>query len=74
MYSQILLTLLRIEFLILSILIILSYIFFINNILYLLLYYLVIVVCEGVIGLTLLVLLIRNKGNDNINFLNLILW
>lgn len=74
LYSQILITLLRIEFLILRILLTLRYTLLINNILYLLMYYLVFVVCEGVLGLTLLVSLIRNNGNDNINFLNLILW
>nr|YP_011003922.1 NADH dehydrogenase subunit 4L [Eurytoma acutibialis]WPS67062.1 NADH dehydrogenase subunit 4L [Eurytoma acutibialis] len=74
MYSQILMTLLSMEFLMLSILLTLSYNLLINNMLYLLMYYLVFVVCEGVLGLTLLVSLIRNNGNDNMNFLNLILW
>lgn len=63
-----------IEFLILRVIIVLSYNLIINNILYLLIYYLVFVVCEGVMGLTLLVSLIRNNGNDNIKILNLILW
>lgn len=36
-------------------------------------YYLVFVVCERVLGLTLLVIYVRNFGNDRIKFLNL-LW
>lgn len=73
-YSQILITLLGIEILILRVLIIISYLFYINNILLLLLYFLVFVVCEGVLGLTLLVILIRSLGNDNLSQLNLLLW
>lgn len=59
---------------ILRTLILLSYILLINNLLLILLYYLVFVVCEGVLGLTLLIYLIRNRGNDNLSLLNLILW
>lgn len=50
-----------------------SLILFINCNLLLLLYYLVFVVCESVLGLTLLILIIRSYGNDNINLLNLII-
>lgn len=64
----------RIEFLILRVLILLSYLFYVNNLIFIIIYYLVFVVCEGVLGLTLLVYLIRNNGNDNINLLNLVIW
>lgn len=73
-YSQILLTLLSMEFLILRVLLILRYNLYVYKMLYLLIYYLVFVVCESVLGLTLLICLIRTNGNDNINLLNLILW
>lgn len=73
-YSQVLLVLLRIEFLILRTLIILRYILIINEIILLLLYFLLFVVCEGVLGLTLLIYLIRRFGRDNLSVLSLILW
>lgn len=73
-YSQILLTLLSMEFLMLRLLLILRINLYFYNLLYLLIYYMVFVVCESVLGLTLLVYLIRSNGNDNIRILNLMLW
>nr|AZL93227.1 NADH dehydrogenase subunit 4L [Eurytoma sp. ZJUH_2016013] len=73
-YSQILLTLLSMEFLMLSVLMNLSYNLYVNNMMFMLMYFLVFVVCEGVLGLTLLINLIRNNGNDNMKFLNLLMW
>lgn len=73
-YSQILLVLLRIEFLILRTFMILSQILIIRRLIVLMLYFLFFVVCEGVLGLTLLVFYIRTIGNDNLRNLDLILW
>nr|ANH79475.1 NADH dehydrogenase subunit 4L [Eurytoma sp. TJS-2016] len=73
-YSQILLTLLSMEFLMLSIFMLLSYNLYLMNMLFMIMYYLVFVVCEGVLGLTLLVILIRSMGNDNMKIMNLNLW
>lgn len=58
----------------LRVLINLCFIFYLNNLLYFIIYFLIFVVCESVLGLTLLIYLIRSKGNDNIKILNLILW
>ena len=67
-------TLMRLEFLMLMILLIFRFHIFLLNNLILILYYLVFVVCESVLGLTMLILLIRSYGNDNIKLINLILW
>lgn len=63
----------RIEFIILNLLITINYLLFNNN-LTLILFYLTFCVCEGVILLTLLILIIKNYGNDSNNFYNLLLW
>lgn len=55
-------------------LIVLVYSINIYNYLLLIFYYLIFVVCERVLGLTLLIVLIRSIGNDNLRFLNLLLW
>nr|AZL93512.1 NADH dehydrogenase subunit 4L [Torymus sp. ZJUH_2016035] len=73
-YNQLILTLMSLEFLMLSILMIFSLYMFIMNNLILILYYLVFVVCESVLGLTMLIMLIRSYGNDNMNLVNLIMW
>lgn len=73
-YSNILLILISLEFIILRIFMLLGIYIYENFRLILILYYLVFVICERVLGLTLLILLIRNYGNDNLNFLNLIIW
>jgi len=64
----------RLEFIIISLLILFSINILIRFNYILILYYLVFVVCERVLGLTLIILLIRRFGNDNIFILNLILW
>lgn len=73
--KHLLLTLLRLEFLVLVVFGVLS--FFICNIFnetYLLLLYLTFTVCEGAVGLAVLVSLIRFYGNDNVNSLSFLLW
>lgn len=72
-YNYLLLTLLTIELIMLSLLLLLFLNMIVLNIL-LILYYLVFVVCEGVLGLSLLILLIRRFGNNNIYMISLLLW
>lgn len=67
-------TLLVIEILILRIFLIIIFLLRLYKLNLLLLYFLVFVVCERVLGLTLLVYIVRNNGNDNLINLNLILW
>lgn len=44
----------------------------INNIyLYIFIYMIVLIVCEAVLGLSLLVLMIRSEGNDYLKLMNL---
>nr|UPL65942.1 NADH dehydrogenase subunit 4L [Dicyphus sp.] len=75
MRNHLLLTLLSLEYLVLCI-----YIFMIYYILnymgdiYFVLMFLGFSVCEGVLGLSILVALIRNYGNDQVNSLSIILW
>nr|YP_010688324.1 NADH dehydrogenase subunit 4L [Cheiloneurus elegans]WBR65752.1 NADH dehydrogenase subunit 4L [Cheiloneurus elegans] len=74
MYKFLMLTLISLEFLMLSVLMLLVFNFFIIEFENLLMYYLIFVVCESVLGLTLLLMMIRNKGNDSIKILSLMLW
>nr|WRW11482.1 NADH dehydrogenase subunit 4L [Eteoneus sigillatus] len=75
MRMHLLLTLISIEFLMLII-----YLFMFMNFLsygidlYFMLIYLIMMVCEGALGLSMLVVLIRSHGNDMINSLNMLLW
>nr|YP_009944702.1 NADH dehydrogenase subunit 4L [Encyrtus sasakii]QGA47461.1 NADH dehydrogenase subunit 4L [Encyrtus sasakii]QGA47474.1 NADH dehydrogenase subunit 4L [Encyrtus sasakii]QGA74445.1 NADH dehydrogenase subunit 4L [Encyrtus sasakii]QGA74458.1 NADH dehydrogenase subunit 4L [Encyrtus sasakii] len=73
-YYNIMLTLMSLEFLMLTLLMILNFIIMFYGNLFILMYYLIFVVCESVLGLSLLIILIRSKGNDNMKNLNLILW
>nr|YP_009944715.1 NADH dehydrogenase subunit 4L [Encyrtus eulecaniumiae]QGA74471.1 NADH dehydrogenase subunit 4L [Encyrtus eulecaniumiae]QGA74484.1 NADH dehydrogenase subunit 4L [Encyrtus eulecaniumiae]QGA74497.1 NADH dehydrogenase subunit 4L [Encyrtus eulecaniumiae]QGA74510.1 NADH dehydrogenase subunit 4L [Encyrtus eulecaniumiae] len=73
-YYNIMLTLMSLEFLMLTLLMILNFIVMFYGNLFILMYYLIFVVCESVLGLSLLIILIRSKGNDNMKNLNLILW
>nr|QGA74534.1 NADH dehydrogenase subunit 4L [Encyrtus rhodococcusiae]QGA74549.1 NADH dehydrogenase subunit 4L [Encyrtus rhodococcusiae]QGA74561.1 NADH dehydrogenase subunit 4L [Encyrtus rhodococcusiae] len=73
-YYNIMLTLMSLEFLMLTLLMILNFIIMFYGNLFIMMYYLIFVVCESVLGLSLLIILIRSKGNDNMKNLNLILW
>nr|AEG25303.1 NADH dehydrogenase subunit 4L [Philotrypesis sp. JHX-2011] len=70
-YSQLLMTLISLEFIMLSTLMMLNNMLMLNNSMILMLYYMVFVVCESVLGLTILIILIRSYGNDSMNLLNL---
>nr|YP_010934916.1 NADH dehydrogenase subunit 4L [Lamennaisia ambigua]WKV28907.1 NADH dehydrogenase subunit 4L [Lamennaisia ambigua] len=73
-YDYLMLTLMSLEFLMLSVLMLLMMNLMFLNLENYLLYYLIFVVCESVLGLTLLLMLIRNKGNDSTKVLSMILW
>nr|YP_009944728.1 NADH dehydrogenase subunit 4L [Encyrtus rhodococcusiae]QGA74523.1 NADH dehydrogenase subunit 4L [Encyrtus rhodococcusiae] len=73
-YYNIMLTLMSLEFLMLTLLMILNFIIMFYGNLFIMMYYLIFVVWESVLGLSLLIILIRSKGNDNMKNLNLILW
>nr|UVN15321.1 NADH dehydrogenase subunit 4L [Nasonia oneida] len=74
LYNQILMNLICLEFIMLSLLMLLSNLMLMNNSMIMVLFYLVFVVCESVLGLSLLIILIRSYGNDNIKLLNLNKW
>lgn len=74
-YNYLLLTIIRLEFIMVT----LFYnIFIIINILennlYRIIFFLRIGVCEGALGLSLIVLIVRSYGNDYINSLRLLKW
>nr|ACH81761.1 NADH dehydrogenase subunit 4l [Nasonia giraulti] len=74
LYNQILMNLICLEFIMLSLLMLLSNLMLMNNSMIMVLFYLVFVVCESVLGLSLLIILIRSYGNDNVKLLNLNKW
>nr|WCB99525.1 NADH dehydrogenase subunit 4L [Meteorus sp. 1 XHS-2023a] len=74
-YKHILLTLISLEFMMLNI----TYNIYlsINNInmnIYFISIFLTIMICESVLGLSLLIYLVRNNGNDYFKSLNLMKW
>nr|YP_011010169.1 NADH dehydrogenase subunit 4L [Hermatobates djiboutensis]WPW46693.1 NADH dehydrogenase subunit 4L [Hermatobates djiboutensis] len=75
MRKHILLTLLSLEFLVIGIFF-MFFIFLLNYgfEFYFILFFLTFSVCEGALGLSILVSLIRCHGNDNINSLSGLLW
>nr|QDI93358.1 NADH dehydrogenase subunit 4L [Rubeospineus bicorniger]QDI93371.1 NADH dehydrogenase subunit 4L [Rubeospineus bicorniger] len=75
MRKHLLVTLLSLEYLVLCIY--MYFVFFIMNYfgdMYLILIFLTFSVCEGVLGLSVLVGLIRCHGNDHVNSLFLVKW
>nr|YP_010710154.1 NADH dehydrogenase subunit 4L [Stephanitis nashi]WCS41454.1 NADH dehydrogenase subunit 4L [Stephanitis nashi] len=75
MHIHLLLTLISIEFLMIVIYMIMFNVLLIfNNDLYFLIIFMVMLVCEGTLGLSILVSLIRCHGNDMINSLYMMLW
>uniref|UniRef100_A0AAU7BNG0 NADH-ubiquinone oxidoreductase chain 4L n=1 Tax=Psyllaephagus populi TaxID=3122998 RepID=A0AAU7BNG0_9HYME len=74
LYNHLIITLIGLEFLMLSFLMLF---FFLISFFYLskmIMLFLIMVVCESVLGLTLLLILIRSKGNENMKHLSLLLW
>nr|YP_010564288.1 NADH dehydrogenase subunit 4L [Cifuna locuples]UYX62298.1 NADH dehydrogenase subunit 4L [Cifuna locuples] len=72
-YKHLLIILLSLEFLVLSIFFLfLIYLSFIDYDMYMLMVFLVFSVCEGVLGLSILVSMIRTHGNDYFQGFNLL--
>lgn len=64
-HKHLLIVLLRLEFIVLTIFFFfLMYLNFINNDIYILIIFLLFSVCEGALGLSILVSIIRTHGND----------
>lgn len=71
--KHLLIILIRLEFIVLRIyFLIIIYLIIINNNIYLLIVFLVLTVCEGALGLSILVSIVRTYGNDYFQRFNLI--
>lgn len=71
--KHLLIILIRLEFIVLRIyFLIIIYLLLINNNIYLLMVFLVLSVCEGALGLSILVSIVRTYGNDYFQRFNLI--
>lgn len=74
-YKNILIILLFIELMVLSLFIIMIVNLIILDLRnYLIIYYLIFSVCERVLGLVIIIILIRRKGNDLVHSFNLMKW
>nr|AGZ13029.1 NADH dehydrogenase subunit 4L [Spodoptera litura]QTZ20312.1 NADH dehydrogenase subunit 4L [Spodoptera litura]UDP55397.1 NADH dehydrogenase subunit 4L [Spodoptera litura] len=72
-YKHLLIVLLSLEFIVLSIFFfLLTYLIFIEYDMYMLMLFLVFSVCEGALGLSILVSMIRTHGNDYFQSFNLL--
>nr|QUL60444.1 NADH dehydrogenase subunit 4L [Hypomecis punctinalis]UFQ31746.1 NADH dehydrogenase subunit 4L [Hypomecis punctinalis] len=72
-YKHLLIVLLSLEFMVLSVFFLfLSYLLMLNYEIYMLMVFLVFSVCEGALGLSILVSLIRTHGNDYFKSFNLL--
>ncbi|YP_008757630.1 NADH dehydrogenase subunit 4L (mitochondrion) [Spodoptera litura] len=72
-YKHLLIVLLSLEFIVLSIFFfLLTYLIFIEYDMYILMLFLVFSVCEGALGLSILVSMIRPQGNDYFQSFNLL--
>lgn len=72
-HKHIIISLLRLEFIVLRLFCCFSFLLsFIIRDLYILLIFLTFGVCEGVLGLSCLIILIRSHGNDNLLSINLL--
>nr|YP_009047803.1 NADH dehydrogenase subunit 4L [Danaus chrysippus]YP_009259154.1 NADH dehydrogenase subunit 4L [Idea leuconoe]AHA84111.1 NADH dehydrogenase subunit 4L [Danaus chrysippus]ALO81921.1 NADH dehydrogenase subunit 4L [Idea leuconoe] len=72
-HKHLLVVLLSLEFIVLSLfLLMMMYLMMINYNLYMLMIFLVFSVCEGALGLSILVTMIRTHGNDYFQSFNLI--
>nr|QYK19300.1 NADH dehydrogenase subunit 4L [Macromia amphigena] len=64
--------LLSLEFIVLALFIYIGMVLFYYNMMYFLMYFLTFGVCEGALGLGILVLMIRTHGNDYFNSFNMV--
>nr|YP_009048779.1 NADH dehydrogenase subunit 4L [Apodemia mormo]AID52314.1 NADH dehydrogenase subunit 4L [Apodemia mormo] len=71
--KHLLIMLMSLEFIVLSIyFLMMLYLMMINNNMYMLMVFLVLTVCEGALGLSILVSMVRTYGNDYFQSFNLI--
>nr|YP_010022282.1 NADH dehydrogenase subunit 4L [Pentatoma semiannulata]QOL12472.1 NADH dehydrogenase subunit 4L [Pentatoma semiannulata] len=74
-HKHLLLSLLSLEFMVLSVFLALFIVLMNNGYeLYISMMFLVFTVCEGVLGLSILVSLIRNQGNDYLSSMSILSW
>lgn len=74
-YKHLLLTIIRLEFIIISVFFnIFIILIILERNLYLIIIFLTIGVCERALGLSLIILIVRFYGNDYINSLRIIKW
>nr|AHX97831.1 NADH dehydrogenase subunit 4L [Pseudognaptodon sp. QL-2014] len=74
-YKHILLTLISLEFMMINMLMNLYMILInVNMNFFFITMFINIVICEGILGLSIMVYMIRNSGNDYMNLLNLMKW
>nr|AHA52556.1 NADH dehydrogenase subunit 4L [Pambolus sp. QL-2013] len=74
-YKHILLTLISLEFMMINLMLLMYMMLnYMNMNLYFPTFFLTISICEGILGLSIMVYLIRNMGNDYMNILNLMKW
>nr|QDH82271.1 NADH dehydrogenase subunit 4L [Parapolybia flava] len=71
-YNHALKILLCIEFIVITLLLNIYMIMYFND--YYLLIFMTMFVMEGVLGISLIIMMIRYKGNENLNNLSMILW
>nr|YP_010222663.1 NADH dehydrogenase subunit 4L [Urochela caudata]UCC46126.1 NADH dehydrogenase subunit 4L [Urochela caudata] len=75
MHKHLLQTLLSLEFLVLILFLMMFFMMFnLGYDMYMLLLFLIFTVCEGALGLSLLVNMVRNKGNDYISSMSVLSW
>nr|YP_009485769.1 NADH dehydrogenase subunit 4L [Urostylis flavoannulata]AVZ00905.1 NADH dehydrogenase subunit 4L [Urostylis flavoannulata] len=75
MHKHLLQTLLSLEFLVLTLFLMMFFmISMLGYEMYMLLLFLIFTVCEGALGLSILVNMVRNQGNDYISSMSILSW
>nr|UZT67457.1 NADH dehydrogenase subunit 4L [Prosaspicera validispina] len=74
LYKHLLMTLMSLEIIMMTLLLYMYMYMLLIKFEYFILFFLVMIVCEGILGLTLLILFIRFKGSDKLKLMNLMLW
>lgn len=72
MYKYILVVLIMLELIVLNIIIVIFLVFRVINLEFFVIYYIVFVLCERVLGLTILILIVRYFGNDYYYFFDVL--
>nr|UZT67520.1 NADH dehydrogenase subunit 4L [Figites sp. ZJUH 20220009] len=74
LYTHLLMTLMTMEIMMMNLMMMMFSMLLLLNMEYFILFYLLIIVCEGVLGLTLMILMIKHKGNDKLKSISLKMW